>query len=135
MIGIPIICSCIFIYAYLFMFLNIFNYRTYEDFHIFYYQKHLLRKKSFLNIVYLGKKCDERHPHLDSFSISFLLGFIIVISSWIYAFFNIAIGQSNNLILLRIGGVYSLCGILFVICSGALIAHFQSLILKKEWIS
>lgn len=44
-----------------------------------YYSKHLLKKKSKLNIVYFRRECNMTHPHLKLFALLTLINFFLVI--------------------------------------------------------
>ena len=62
---------------------------------VFFY-RHLIKRKSKLNLLFINKKCNLEHPRLKPIAISFLIGLVLVIIIFINAIISISLGQFNE---------------------------------------
>lgn len=72
----PIVLSFIFL---AFFYLKFMNSRRFLNTNLIFYHKHLIKKNSKLNLLFIGKTCNEEHPRLKPISIAFLVGFILFV--------------------------------------------------------
>ncbi len=71
-----------------------------------YLKKHLLKKNSKLNILFLGKKCNYIHPHTDIMSYIYLLFIVLtmveILLTIIFISIGIEITDSNRIVFFAI---------------------------------
>ena len=73
----PIILSFIFLS---FFYLKFMISRRFLSTSLIFYRKHLIKKSSKLNLLFLGKTCNEEYPRLKPIATAFLVGLILFIS-------------------------------------------------------
>lgn len=85
-------CILLLIYYFKFMVTS-----RFLDVNIIFFYKNLIKKKSKLNLLFIGKECNAEYPRLKPIAITFLLGVIIEVLIVINMFVAIFLKQTKEI--------------------------------------
>ncbi len=99
-----------------------------------YWGKHLLKKKSILNIAYFGSKCDIDHPHIASFALAFLCDVLLELVMIFLAILATVLKQNQTNGFFSSSFIAILILMLLTVFVTLLVSHFQVKRCEKDFV-